>query len=75
MAGKFLRFFSGSLKGQLCFARLEPTASWKQTAYSVTSDWGPRTQNKSLSPDDSLFGLMLLGYFGDGAQGWGWGLF
>jgi hypothetical protein len=27
MAGKFIRFFSGSLKGKLCLARLELTAS------------------------------------------------
>ena len=44
----------GSLKGQLCLARLESTASWKQTVNNMTSDQGTRTQNQSLSSDDSL---------------------
>lgn len=26
----------------------------------MASDWGTRTQNQRLSPDDSLFGFMLL---------------
>ena len=26
----------------------------------MASDWGTRTQNQRLSPNDSLFGLMLL---------------
>lgn len=61
MAGKSVRFFSGQSQG-LALSSQARVHCFLEAVNSVTLDRGTRTQNRSLSPDDSLFGF-LLGFF------------
>ena len=56
---KFVRFFSGQSQG-LALSSQARVHCLLEAVNSVTLDWGTTTQHQSLSPDDSLFGFLLI---------------